>query len=325
MQGTVRRCGVTLTVIAMAFGLLAGATAAAAAPTASTAARAFGAATLKMGATGSAVRTLQQGLTMLGFPAQADGQFGRGTRKRLKQWEKTNAATQGVVRNGKLSIAEAKLFTTQVTAKKGAGAAVPNHVSTTPAQPGGGNGTGSLGMPLPSGWVMTSPFWEQRSYERHPGVDLAISEGTPIKAAGAGIVTTAGPTGGYGNYICIGHTSTLSTCYAHASAILVAVGDTVARGQTIATVGCTGNCTGPHLHFEVRVKGSVVCPAPWVGQNSSVWCVPGSPGFGTTAISAATVARSASASTLVASGAGELCTLRGKKLRASGRLVTAKT
>jgi murein DD-endopeptidase MepM/ murein hydrolase activator NlpD len=324
VQGTVRRSGVTLIVIAAAFGLLAAATAAAS-PTALAAARAFGASTLKLGSRGAAVRTLQQGLTTLGFPADADGQFGRGTRKRLKQWEKTNAATPGVVRNGKLSIAEAKLFTAQVTANKGAGAAVPNDISVPHAQPSPGPGAGSLGMPLPSGWILTSTFWEQRSYERHPGVDLAISEGTPILASGAGTVTTAAPSGGYGNYICVSHSSTLSTCYAHASEMLVSAGDTVQRGQTIARVGCTGNCTGPHLHFEVRVKGAVVCPAPWVGQSSSTWCEPDSPGYGTTAISAAVVARSASTYTLLGSGDGEICNLRAKRLRGAGRVVSAKS
>lgn len=303
MQGTVRRASATLMVIVMC-GALLGAQTAAAAPRASSAATAFGASTLKMGSHGLAVRTLQRGLTTLGYPATADGQFGRGTRKRVKQWEKATAATSGVVRNGKLSVGEARVFTAQVSAKRGVGAAAPSGGGPTPAQPIDTDGTGSLGMPLPSGWIMTSTFWEQRSYERHPGVDLAIAEGTPIKAASAGTVTTAGPTGGYGNYICVRHSPTVSTCYAHASALLVSVGDTVARGQTIGRVGCTGNCTGPHLHFEVRVNGSVVCPAPWVGQQSSAWCEPDAPGYGTTAISAAAVARSASASTPAGSSAG---------------------
>jgi hypothetical protein len=194
-----------------------------------------------------------------------------------------------------------------------------------PPPPSASPGAGSLGMPLPKGWILTSTFWEQRSYERHPGVDLAISTGTPILAAGAGTVTTAAPSGGYGNYICVRHSSTLSTCYAHASEMLVSAGDTVRRGQTIGRVGCTGNCTGPHLHYEVRVKGAVVCPAPWVGQSSSVWCEPDSPGYGTTAISAAVVARSASTYTLLGSGDGEVCNLRAKKLRGAGRVVSAKS
>ncbi len=158
----------------------------------------------------------------------------------------------------------------------------------------GSTGSGTYGMPLPRGWIMTSQFWEARSYERHPGVDLAISSGTPIKAIGAGTVTTAGWTGGYGNYTCIRHTSTVSSCYAHQSAIGVSVGDRVSRGQVIGRVGCTGSCTGPHLHFEIRVNGSVVCPAPWVGQSSAKWCTRDAPGYGTRAVSASAQARSAS-------------------------------
>jgi hypothetical protein len=153
--------------------------------------------------------------------------------------------------------------------------------------------SGSFGMPLPRGYVMTSEFWEARSYERHPGVDLAISSGTSIKAVAAGTVTTAGYTGGYGNYTCIRHSSSVSSCYAHQSAIGVSVGDRVSRGQVIGRVGCTGSCTGPHLHFEIRVNGSVVCPAPWVGQRSSAWCTSDAPGYGTRAVSAAAQARSA--------------------------------
>ncbi len=153
--------------------------------------------------------------------------------------------------------------------------------------------SGSYGRPLSRGWVMTSKFWEARSYENHPGVDLAISSGTTIKAIGAGRVTTAGYSGGYGNYTCIRHTATVSSCYAHQTNILVSVGDTVSRGEKIGSVGCTGSCTGPHLHFEIRVNGSVVCPAPWVGADSADWCEPNAPGYGTTSVSARAVARSA--------------------------------
>jgi murein DD-endopeptidase MepM/ murein hydrolase activator NlpD len=151
----------------------------------------------------------------------------------------------------------------------------------------------SFGMPLPAGFVVSSQFWEARSYERHPGVDLAIDAGTPINAVGAGTVTTAGYAGGYGNYTCIRHTASVTSCYAHQSAILVQVGQSVARGQVIGRVGCTGSCTGPHLHFEIRIDGSVVCPAPWVGASSAEWCDPAAPGYGTRSAGARALARSA--------------------------------
>jgi murein DD-endopeptidase MepM/ murein hydrolase activator NlpD len=153
--------------------------------------------------------------------------------------------------------------------------------------------SGSYGRPLSRGWIVTSKFWEARSYESHPGVDLAISRGTTIKAIGAGRVTTAGYSGGYGNYTCIRHTARVSSCYAHQTEILVQVGDTVSRGEKIGTVGCTGSCTGPHLHFEIRVNGWLVCPAPWVGADSDDWCESNAPGFGTTSVSARARARSA--------------------------------
>ena len=70
----------------------------------------------------------------------------------------------------------------------------------------------------------------------------------------------AGPTGGYGNYTCIQHTASLSSCYGHQSSIGVSVGQNVTQGQLIGAVGSTGFSTGPHLHFEVRINGAVTNP-----------------------------------------------------------------
>jgi murein DD-endopeptidase MepM/ murein hydrolase activator NlpD len=108
---------------------------------------------------------------------------------------------------------------------------------------------------------ITSPFCERRAWEAcHPGIDIGVPSGTPIRAADGGRVSIAGPTGGYGNYTCIQHTASLATCYGHQSRILVSVGQSVSQGQVIGYSGCTGLCFGPHLHFEVRVNGSVVNP-----------------------------------------------------------------
>jgi murein DD-endopeptidase MepM/ murein hydrolase activator NlpD len=108
---------------------------------------------------------------------------------------------------------------------------------------------------------ITSPFCERRAWEAcHPGIDIGVPSGTPIRAADAGRVSIAGPTGGYGNYTCIQHTASLATCYGHQSRIAVSVGQSVSQGQVIGYSGCTGLCFGPHLHFEVRVNGSVVNP-----------------------------------------------------------------
>ena len=127
---------------------------------------------------------------------------------------------------------------------------------------------GRLSEPL-SKYTITSEF----GYRVHPiygttllhsGVDLAIASGTPIKAAAAGKVVSAGWLGGYGNATIIDHGGGLATLYGHQSAILVSVGQSVSKGQVIGRVGCTGSCTGPHLHFEVRINGEPVDPMPYL-------------------------------------------------------------
>jgi murein DD-endopeptidase MepM/ murein hydrolase activator NlpD len=120
-------------------------------------------------------------------------------------------------------------------------------------------GTGSMIWPVNG--PITSPFCERRAWEAcHPGIDIGVPSGTPIRAADSGRVVLAGWNGGYGNYTCIQHTASLSTCYAHQSSIQVSVGQNVSQGQVIGLVGCTGLCFGDHLHFEVRINGAVTNP-----------------------------------------------------------------
>jgi peptidoglycan DL-endopeptidase CwlO len=139
-------------------------------------------------------------------------------------------------------------------------------------------GTGS--MPLPAGpiqggsggliWpvsgAVVSGFGSRTiggSYEYHPGIDIAVPEGTPIRAAATGTVIfteSESSSGGYGNYTCIDHGGGLSTCYAHQSAFAVSAGQSVSQGAIIGYTGCTGYCLGPHLHFEVRINGAVTDP-----------------------------------------------------------------
>jgi hypothetical protein len=115
---------------------------------------------------------------------------------------------------------------------------------------GGGGASDSLIWPVPSHMIL-SPFGENRGSHFHSGVDILAPVGTPVKAAAGGTVLFAGPSGAYGNYICVAH-STLSTCYAHLGQMLVTAGTQVSRGQELGLSGMTGNSTGPHLHFEVR-------------------------------------------------------------------------
>ncbi len=118
-------------------------------------------------------------------------------------------------------------------------------------------GSGSLIWPV-NGPVV-SPFG-QRWGRLHAGVDIAVGSGTPIRAADSGRVALMGWVGGYGNYTCIQHNASLSTCYAHQSSFATSNGANVSQGQVIGYVGCTGHCFGDHLHFETRVGGSPVDP-----------------------------------------------------------------
>jgi murein DD-endopeptidase MepM/ murein hydrolase activator NlpD len=124
--------------------------------------------------------------------------------------------------------------------------------------------------------TVTSPFCERRSWETcHPGIDIPLADSTPIHAASDGRITLAAPTAGYGNYTCIQHTQTLSTCYAHQHHLLVSVGQYVRAGQIIGTSDCTGRCYGPHLHFEVRVDGRPTCPAAFLNAPVEALCAAG--------------------------------------------------
>lgn len=102
-------------------------------------------------------------------------------------------------------------------------------------------------------------------HKDHNGVDLAAPIGTPIAATAAGTVSAAGPRGGYGNLVIIDHADGSQSYYAHQDRIDVRVGQTVAQGEHIGTVGATGRVTGPHLHFEIRRGGTPVDPAPLIG------------------------------------------------------------
>ena len=125
--------------------------------------------------------------------------------------------------------------------------------------------TGTYIWPLPGyspgsayGWRI-HPIWGDMRF--HAGEDIGAPSGTPILAADSGIATVIPNNGnGYGNYIIINHGGGRTTLYAHMSAFAVSNGQSVTQGQTIGYVGSTGNSTGPHLHFEVRVNGATTDP-----------------------------------------------------------------
>jgi murein DD-endopeptidase MepM/ murein hydrolase activator NlpD len=120
----------------------------------------------------------------------------------------------------------------------------------------------------PANGLKTGWFGEPRSGHRHPGVDVDGDTGDPIWSAGRGVVISAGPApsgyGGYGTMVEIDHGQGVTTLYAHLSRIVVAVGDFLQPGDPVGAMGTTGNVTGSHLHFEVRVGGQAVDPEDWL-------------------------------------------------------------
>ena len=140
---------------------------------------------------------------------------------------------------------------------------VPGLPSTAPAP------TSSGQFQIPANGPITSAF----GYRYHPilgrgklhsGMDIGAPTGTPIYAAEAGTVITAGWNGGYGNCVIISHGNGFTTLYGHASELYVTPGQAVQRGQPVAAIGSTGLSTGPHLHFEVRFNGEPTDPAPYL-------------------------------------------------------------
>lgn len=133
----------------------------------------------------------------------------------------------------------------------GGGSTAPPVYSSSYVWPCDGNTTSEFG------WRIHPIYGDSRF---HAGVDIGASSGTPVACAGNGTVISAGWNGGYGNCVIVDIGNGLSAVYAHLSAINVSSGETVAAGQTVGAVGSTGDSTGSHLHYEVRLYGSPVSP-----------------------------------------------------------------
>ena len=116
----------------------------------------------------------------------------------------------------------------------------------------------------PVNGTVTSNFGP-RWGRQHNGIDIAANTGTTVASAGSGTVIAAGFSGGFGQRVLIQHSGGLVTLYAHLSSINVSTGQSVSSGTSIGAVGCTGSCTGPHLHFETRVGGTAYDPRSYLG------------------------------------------------------------
>jgi murein DD-endopeptidase MepM/ murein hydrolase activator NlpD len=127
--------------------------------------------------------------------------------------------------------------------------------------------------PITTGWYSSNFGWRIDPFTgknaMHEGVDYMVPEGTPIHASAGGVVVYADAHPQYGNMIEIDHGNQIITRYAHASKLLVKVGDVVRRGREIARVGSTGRSTGNHLHFEVRYKGTAQNPVRFLEKAAS--------------------------------------------------------
>lgn len=133
--------------------------------------------------------------------------------------------------------------------------------SSSSSGSGFGNPLDGIRVASSYGWRVHPIYGDRRM---HTGVDLNAGSGAPIRSVMSGEVISAGWLGGYGNAAIVDHGGGLATLYAHMSALLVNVGQRVDKGQVLGRVGCTGSCTGPHLHFEVRVGGNPVDPMSYL-------------------------------------------------------------
>ena len=182
-----------------------------------------------------------------------------GTRVGYTRTKNGKAAALSTVRASRKNLEE-HVDGLEVASNKIAGqlaAAQGQYAGDLPVRRGNGS------MVWPVNGSISGVFGESRPGHMHAGIDIAAGEGTPIRAADAGrvvLIQGIGASGGYGNFTCVQHTSSMSSCYAHQSRVGTSQGARVSQGQVIGYVGNTGHSFGAHLHFEVRVNGAPTNP-----------------------------------------------------------------
>ena len=186
----------------------------------------------------------------------------------------------------------------------------PAPTAPPPTTSAGGCTSGRIVSPV-SGATLTGRFGESRPGHLHAGDDLAVASGTPIHAAQCGTVVQSGSEQGYGLMVCIRHAGGITTCYAHMSRTAATVSQQVQAGQVVGYVGCTGNCTGPHVHFEVRRGGTAVDPAPYLAGTQTI------AGTTSTASAAHATAASTRRTATTSAGTSSRATVRAAVVRSS--------
>jgi len=193
--------------------------------------RLLGARTLRLGARGFDVAELELALAWQGFPSgTVDGQFGPELRSALIRFQRATALRPDGIAGP----------TTFVRLRRP-----------------------SAASPIPLGWPLLARVGDgfgPRSSRFHAGVDLPAPAGTGVIASAPGTVTWAAPRGSWGDLVTVDHGHGVRTMYAHLERIDVKVGQWVAGGTVLGRVGSTGDATGPHLHYEVRVHGAAIDP-----------------------------------------------------------------
>src|SRR4051794_14534710 len=191
-----------------------------------------GQAAVRNGLHGSRVRTLQLELAWHGFPSgPVDGRFGPRVARAVRRFQ----SSVGLVPDGVVGPATLRLLARPVRT-----------------------------VPIPLGWPLLAKIGDRfgpRGHAFHAGIDLPAPADTAVCAAAPGRVTWAGwRAGGWGLLVVVRHIDGVRTMYAHLESVDVRAGDVVSGGTVLGRVGATGDATGPHLHFEVRVGGAAVDP-----------------------------------------------------------------
>lgn len=174
---------------------------------------------------------------------------------KVKEYEDKKAAEAAAARAAKIAAAKKA---SQVSSRSGSTTSSYATASASATVVSSG-----MFMRPVSGGTITSKYG-QRSSGFHTGVDIAVPTGTPVYAAASGTVVKACWSGGYGYLVVIDHGNGYQTYYAHNSSLCVSAGQSVSKGQNISYSGSTGNSTGPHLHFEVRINGNTTNPLNYI-------------------------------------------------------------